>query len=127
MSHYVTAKFGVRGFTESLRMEMQVAATRSACRSCTRAASRRTSQRRRPSWPRPRGRAHPDADRRLKLYNEKLLKMPPSKAAEIILDGVEKGKMRILVGNDAKIMDLFERATPTLIHKPLVAFTKRLV
>ncbi len=25
MSHYVTAKFGVRGFTESLRMEMQVA------------------------------------------------------------------------------------------------------
>ncbi len=53
--------------------------------------------------------------------------MPPEQAANIILNGVEKRKMRIIVGNDARAMDLFERIAPTLLHRPIVAFTKRLV
>lgn len=38
--------------------------------------------------------------------------MPPSKAAEIIFEGIEKGKTRILVGNDAKIAELWVRLFP---------------
>lgn len=36
----------------------------------------------------------------------------PSKAAEIIIDGMEKDKYRILVGSDAKFLDFFYRWNP---------------
>ena len=38
--------------------------------------------------------------------------MPPSRAATIILDGVEAGRSRVLVGNDAKLVDLLVRLLP---------------
>jgi short-subunit dehydrogenase len=43
---------------------------------------------------------------------EKMLRMPPEKAGEIIVRGVAKGKARILVGMDAKICSLIERLAP---------------
>lgn len=126
MSHYVTAKFGVRGFTESLRMEMQVHGhpvgvsvvhpggikTNIATAELERAKAE--------------GKAHPDGDKRTKFYNEKLLKMPPEQAAKIIVNGVQKRRMRIIVGRDARFMDLVQRAAPTLIHRPIVAVAKRM-
>lgn len=126
MSHYVTAKFGVRGFTESLRMEMQVAGYPVGVSVVHPGGIKTNIANAENEYAKAQGKQHPDGDKRTKLYNEKLLKMPPQKAAQIICDGVEKRKMRILVGNDAKAMDLFERAAPTLIHKPIVAFTKKM-
>jgi hypothetical protein len=38
--------------------------------------------------------------------------MHPSRAAEIILNGVKRKKRRIFVGIDAKLMDLAQRITP---------------
>jgi len=38
--------------------------------------------------------------------------LPPSKAAEIIIDAIEKNKYRILVGPDAKFMDFIYRLNP---------------
>ncbi len=38
--------------------------------------------------------------------------LPPSKAAQIILDGMEQNRYRILVGQDAKFMDLLYRLSP---------------
>lgn len=38
--------------------------------------------------------------------------MPPSEAAGIILDGIRKGKWRILVGKDAEVFDREVRADP---------------
>ena len=38
--------------------------------------------------------------------------LPPQKAAEIIIDGIEKNKYRILVGQDASFMDLISRISP---------------
>lgn len=43
---------------------------------------------------------------------EKLLRMPPQQAAEIIVKGVAGGKARILVGTDAKLGALIERLLP---------------
>jgi NAD(P)-dependent dehydrogenase (short-subunit alcohol dehydrogenase family) len=126
MSHYCTAKFGVRGFTESLRMEMQVYGHKVGVSVVHPGGIKTNIATAEMERAKAEGKAHPDADKRTKLYNEKLLKMPPEKAAQIILDGVEKGKMRILVGNDARGADLIERIAPTLIHKPIVAFTKKL-
>jgi short-subunit dehydrogenase len=42
----------------------------------------------------------------------KLLSLPPEKAAETILGGVERRKPRILVGNDAKVGAFLERLMP---------------
>ena len=43
---------------------------------------------------------------------EKLLRMPPQRAGEIIVKGVARGKARILVGMDAKVASLIERVMP---------------
>lgn len=36
----------------------------------------------------------------------------PSRAAEVILDGMEKNKYHVLIGSDAKMMDFLSRLTP---------------
>ena len=40
------------------------------------------------------------------------LAMPASKAAEILLDAVEQNKYRVMVGKDARFLDLFYRFNP---------------
>lgn len=49
-------------------------------------------------------------------------------AANIILDGIEKDKQRIIVGKDARIMDIFSRIAPIkaakLINKQMEKFFK---
>lgn len=38
--------------------------------------------------------------------------LPPQKAAEIIIEGIERNRYRVLVGSDAKFMDLLCRISP---------------
>ena len=63
---------------------------------------------------------------RARIYREKLLKLPPERAAEIIVDGVERGKQRIRVGNDAVAMDLMTRLAPTLATRLTVPLERKL-
>lgn len=127
LSHYVTAKFGVRGFTETLRMEMKIhghpvgvsVVHPGGVKTDIANAASRAAQ--------ASGNAHPDDAKRTELFNKKVLKMEPAEAANIILGGVEKRKVRILIGHDAKAIDLLERAAPSLIHRPVVALGKRLL
>ena len=42
--------------------------------------------------------------------NQKVL--PPAEAAKIIINGMEKGSYRVLVGPDARMMDWFTRLVP---------------
>ena len=122
MSAYCTSKFGVRGFTETLRAEMlagghpvQVTVvhpggvkTNIATAAFERGAAQRPST--------------PADEARVRTYNEKLLKLPAERAASIIVDGVEGGKPRVLVGNDAKLVDLFVRLVPRFYPAALVRF-----
>ena len=48
--------------------------------------------------------------------------MHPSKAAEIILNGVKKNKTRIFIGLDAKLLDLSQRIFPKHYHKTCALF-----
>ncbi len=113
LSAYVTTKFGVRGFTETLRTEMLQGGlpvkvsvvhpggvkTQIASNALANAAEV--------------GLEPTAADRaRAKTYNEKLLKMDPARAAPIIVDGVEHDRPRIRVGNDAKLVDILVRLAP---------------
>jgi hypothetical protein len=51
-------------------------------------------------------------EKRRRVYEEKLLKLPAQAAAEIILKGVERDRPRVLVGTDAKAVDVLVRALP---------------
>ncbi|WP_299565097.1 SDR family oxidoreductase [uncultured Mycolicibacterium sp.] len=112
-SGYCTTKFAVRGFTESVRVDMLAAGhpvrvtvvhpggvrTNIANAALSNAAAVGAT-------PTARDR------RRVEIYNTKLLRMPPQRAARIILDGVAAGRPRVLVGADAKLLDLLVRLMP---------------
>ena len=125
-SAYCASKFAVRGFTESLRAEMLSA--RHPVRVTvvhpggvkTNIASAALSEAQRA------GVATPEQERRTRAYNEKLLKMPAARAAAIILDGVEAGKTRIRVGNDARGIDLLVRLLPRLYPRLTARVLSRL-
>jgi len=115
LSAYVTTKFGVRGFTETLRAEMLAAGAPvrvsvvhpGGVKTRIASSAMRTAEQL--------GLEVTDEDRaRERLYNEKLLKLAPERAATIIVDGVEHDRPRIRVGNDAVIIDLLVRAAPSL-------------
>jgi NAD(P)-dependent dehydrogenase (short-subunit alcohol dehydrogenase family) len=113
LSAYCASKFAVRGFTESVGLELAEArcpvrvtvvhpgGVRTNIADAALARAERL------------GRPVTDEDRaRVRFYNEKLLRMPAAEAARIIVDGVEADRARILVGKDAKAMDLLVRALP---------------
>jgi NAD(P)-dependent dehydrogenase (short-subunit alcohol dehydrogenase family) len=125
LSPYCTSKFGVRGFTETLRTEMLAARLPVKVTAVhpggvkTNIASSSVAE----------GLASgvtltPAQQKRADIYNEKLLKMPADEAARIILDGVESGSPRIRVGNDAKWTDRLVRLLPRL-YPMLVAQADR--
>ena len=112
MTAYCTSKFGVRGFTESLRAEMLVAGHPvqvtvvhpGGVRTNIATAALEHARQIRP--------LSPEEETRAAAYNEKLLRMPAEQAARIVVDGVEAGRPRIVVGNDAKALDLLVRLLP---------------
>ncbi|AWT55906.1 SDR family oxidoreductase [Mycolicibacterium smegmatis] len=102
---YNSAKFAVRGFTEALRQEMAIAKhpvkvttvhpggiKTAIARNATAAEGL-------------------DAKELAEAFDKKLANTTPQRAAVIILDGVRKNKARVLVGPDAKILDVIVRIT----------------
>jgi NAD(P)-dependent dehydrogenase (short-subunit alcohol dehydrogenase family) len=131
MSQYCAAKFAVRGFTETLRMEMlasktpvRVTVVHPGGVATNIASAAATAQLERDGSGDPELKA--TADARTKLYNEKFLKLPASKAAEIIVKGVEKNKARVLVGNDARALDTFIRFAPAKYQAIVTNYFKRM-
>lgn len=97
---YVAAKFAVRGFTESLRMEMLVA--RHPVRvTCVHPGGVATDIARNGTV-----NVGDDPAGRSELFDEKLARTSAARAAEVILRGVAAGRPRVLVGNDARLAHL---------------------
>jgi short-subunit dehydrogenase len=67
----------------------------------------------------------PADERQVRLYNEKVLRMSPDRAAEIILRGVQRNRPRVLVGNDAKVIDLLVRILPATYPRGMAAAMRR--
>ena len=120
LSAYCASKFGVRGFTEALRTEMladrqpvQVSVVHpGGVKTGIASATLRDAQ--------ARGEVPtPEQLARTRLYEEKLLRLPAEEAARIVLDGVEAGRARILVGRDARAIDRMVRLLPA--RYPLVS------
>lgn len=101
---YNSAKFGVRGFTEALRMEMKLAEHRVGV-TCVHPGGIKTAIARN-----ARGDAFHDAAELAAHFDEALARTTPEKAARTIWGAVRRRKARVLVGPDAKLLDLVVRA-----------------
>jgi NAD(P)-dependent dehydrogenase (short-subunit alcohol dehydrogenase family) len=105
---YCASKFAVRAFSESLRRELEeekasvgVTVVHPGGVATNIAKSARA----------PRGVNSADLSAERDRF-EKFLRMPPSKAGEIIVRGVEREQPRVIVGGDAKFMAAVERLMP---------------
>ncbi len=112
---YCASKFAVRGFTEALRQEMKDTGVHIAC---VHPGGIRTNIARSAAVDQP------DIDHSavVGVLEEKALKMPASKAAGVIVKGIQKRSKRILIGNDARAIDFFQRLFPTTYSTVLKLF-----
>lgn len=55
----------------------------------------------------------------------RLLRMPPERAGEIIVKGIERNAARILVGTDAKVVSVLERLMPVSYWKVLTVLMNK--
>jgi NADP-dependent 3-hydroxy acid dehydrogenase YdfG len=100
---YNAAKFAVRGFTEALRQEMALARHPVAVTTVhpggiqTAIARNATAA------------EGLDPEQLAKLFDKRLARTSPERAAKVILDAVRKKKARVLVGTDAKLLDVMVR------------------
>jgi short-subunit dehydrogenase len=106
---YAAAKFAVRGFSESLRHELQMAA--SPVRLSVVHPGGVTTNIVRNSRT---GVGVTDNERRGQMIErfDSVAKTTPTAAALRIIKGIEKNELRILIGNDARFMDLVQRFRP---------------
>lgn len=119
---YCAAKFAVRGFTESLRQELRRTGVRAVTihpGGITTNIARNARVRKDPTG---QGRTKDQ----LVAEFEAVTMTSPDKAAEIIHQGMERGRARILIGSDAYLIDALSRITPTHAYQAIMAVQKRL-
>jgi NADP-dependent 3-hydroxy acid dehydrogenase YdfG len=102
---YNAAKFAVRGFTEALRQEM-VAAGHPVGVTTVHPGGIKTAIARNAT-----AADGLDAAELAKMFDKRVAHTSPKRAARIILGAVRKNKARVLVGPDAKFLDVMVRLT----------------
>ncbi len=107
---YCATKFAVKGFTETLRQELHgtpvgVTVVHPGGIKTDIVRNARFRKHVRPDM---------DKDKMVSVYDEKLFKTTADEAARTIISAIEKNKQRVLIGGDAKFMDLLTRLFPTL-------------
>jgi short-subunit dehydrogenase len=113
---YCAAKFAVRGFSESLRHELQTA--NSPVRlSVVHPGGVATNIVRNSRT----GAGVTDNARRAESIErfDQVAKTTPQSAALRIIQGIEKNQPRILIGNDARFMDILQRLRPATYWAPM--------
>jgi NADP-dependent 3-hydroxy acid dehydrogenase YdfG len=102
---YNSAKFAVRGFTEALRQELvlnrdpvKVTSVHPGGIKTAIARNGLTAE-------------GVDPEAQYRFFDKRLASTTPQRAAEIILEAVRKNKARVLVGQDAVVLDLIVRIT----------------
>ncbi|GAA5109125.1 SDR family oxidoreductase [Alloalcanivorax gelatiniphagus] len=119
-SAYNATKYAVRGLTEAIREEMLVAG-HPVTVTCVHPGGIRTGISRN-----GRKAAGLDGARIDALFEKKLAKMSPDRAAEIILDGALTGKPRVLVGLDAHVIHHFARLAGARYQDVVARVTSRM-
>jgi short-subunit dehydrogenase len=117
---YNSAKFAVRGFTEALRQEM-ILAKHPVKVTTVHPGGIQTAI--------ARNATVADGLDQVAMAQsfDKVAMTSPEKAARIILDGVRRNRARVLVGPDAKVLDLVVRITGSGYQRLLAPIFGRLI
>jgi len=105
-SAYSASKFAVRGFSNALRHELDGSTVGVSIVHPGGVATAIARNARVPQG------TSDDETTRGRALAEKLLRLPPEEAGEIIARGIEARQPRILVGSDAKVVSILERLLP---------------
>lgn len=116
---YNSAKFVVRGFTEALRQEM-ILAKQPVKVTTVHPGGIKTAIARNAT-----AAEGVDSATLAEWFDTKMARTSPERAAQIILDGVAKNRARVLVGADAKVLDIVVRATGSGYQRILTALSSR--
>lgn len=103
---YNSAKFAVRGFTEALRHEMRGSGI---AVSCVHPGGIKTNIMRNARFLQS---VQTTVREEAATGFDRLARTTPERAAEVIISGIKKNKGRILIGPDAKVLDLIQRLMP---------------
>jgi NADP-dependent 3-hydroxy acid dehydrogenase YdfG len=118
---YNAAKFAVRGFTEALRQEMELAGHPVKVTTVHPGGIKTNIVRNMSAVD------SVDKEKLTKTFDRKLATTTPEQAARTILDGVRKNRARVLVGPDAKALDLIVRLTGARYQRLFSTVMSRLV
>lgn len=123
---YNSAKFAVRGFTEALRIELEIMGAPVSA-TCVHPGGIKTNIARASKvHPSVRDLGIDDVDGAGRRF-ERAFRVTADDAAEIILRGVEKNARRVLVGTDARFIDLLQRFVPGSYHGLVARIAKRVL
>jgi butyryl-CoA dehydrogenase len=122
-SAYNAAKFAVRGFTDALRMELETAGSSVSC-TTVHPGGIKTNIARNARMDDSVAALAGSADKARAEF-DRVAMTSPEKAARQILAAVEQNRRRVLVGPDAKVIDLLSRLPAGLYQRVLVAGAKR--
>jgi short-subunit dehydrogenase len=119
---YSAAKFAVRGFSEALRHELQMAASPVRL-SVVHPGGVATNIARNSRA----GVGVTDNARRVQSIErfDAVARTSPKAAALRIITGIEKNQPRILIGNDARFMDLLQRLRPATYWAPMARMIEK--
>ncbi|MFY9178369.1 MAG: SDR family NAD(P)-dependent oxidoreductase [Venatoribacter sp.] len=111
MSGYNASKFGVRGFTESLRQDLEISGS-CVSASCVHPGGIKTNIAKTARMD-DSSTAVTGVDKETSVREfEKLFTTTAEQAANVILNGVRKNKRRILIGADARMFEILVRIFP---------------
>jgi NADP-dependent 3-hydroxy acid dehydrogenase YdfG len=120
-SMYNATKYAVRGMTEAIREEMLVAGHPVGVTSVHPGGIRTAIARN------ARVATNEDKEATARLFDQRLARMSPERAAEIIVKGVLTDKARVLVGLDAHALHHLAKLTGSRYQDIVAAASKRIV
>ncbi len=123
-SAYNAAKFGVRGFTDALRMELEIEPC-GVSATTIHPGGIKTNIARNARMDDSVAAVAGDADQARHDF-ERLFMTSPEKAARQILKAVERNRRRALIGPDAKVLDLVSRLPAGAVQRVIIRGANRL-
>ena len=120
-SAYNATKYAVRGLTEALREEMLIAGHRVGVTAVHPGGIKTAIARN------ARVAENEDQAATAKFFDEKLAKMTPERAAEIIVRGILRNQARVLVGIDAHALHHFAKLTGSRYQDVVALASKRIL
>lgn len=124
LASYNSSKFAVRGFTETLRQELDMAKNGVSV-SCVHPGGIKTNIARDARMREEMTKIVGDDLERGRENFERFFTTTAEEAARVILRGVKRDKRRILVGSDARVIDGGQRLMPALYQAIVGGFAKR--